>query len=114
MPERFPFGIGLDISQLEIPAANTTGFSSYPNMTFNNDATGYNGTKIGLSEPELQDGVFVSDTALKQVYIPMTVFQAFPVVLKDGTLTYVSDGVANSTTRGGYLAGGRLRISRLF
>ena len=99
MPERFPFSIGLDVSQIEVSGPEVS-VSSNLNATFSDNATGYNGANIGLSEPELQDGVFVSDTSLKQVYIPMTVFQSFPVQMENGSYTYITDSCSTGDNAG--------------
>ena len=109
MPESFPFCIGLDTSQIELPTPSITGspfsaLSSYTGSSYSQNATGYNGTKVGISEPQLEDGRYISDKSLKQIYLPMTVFNSFPVETKDGTLGYVTDGDANSTTKNGILS----------
>jgi hypothetical protein len=55
---------------------------------------------VGLDKPKIEDGVYLTDKDLKQVYIEMTVFQSFPVQMEDGTYTYVPDGVSANTNDG--------------
>lgn len=98
MPERFPFSIGLDASRLQVPTSNAPQLTSPLSVgsllsTASNRAT-YISSKVGLSEPELQDGVYISDPTLKQVYIPLTVFQSFPVQMEDGSYTYITDNTS--------------------
>ena len=69
MPESFPFCIGLDTSQIELPTPSITGspfsaLSSYTGSSYSQNATGYNGTKVGISEPQLEDGRYISDKSL--------------------------------------------------
>lgn len=104
MPERFPFSIGLNASLLQVSGSNTaqptSPFSIGSLLSGTNHGATYTGAKIGLSEPELQDGVYISDPALKQVYIPLTVFQSFPVQMEDGSYTYITDSTSTTDNAG--------------
>lgn len=102
MPDRFPFSIGLDFTRLQQPdtaPASPLSVGSLISLAAGSGAT-YSGSKVGLSEPALQDGVFVDDAELKQVYIPLTVFQSFPVEMEDGSYTYVTDSTSTSDNAG--------------
>ena len=103
MPDRFPFSIGLDTSRLQRPSvsvSNPVSSLSVGSLISQSSGATYNGSKVGLSEPTLKDGVFVDDPQLKQVYIPLTVFQSFPVEMEDGSYTYITDATSTSDQAG--------------
>lgn len=103
MPDNIPFSIGL--SEVLTTQGLTQQFGR--NITSAGAAVtdalspvgqGFSGTVIGLNDPEIEDNVYITDKALKQVYIEMTVFQSFPVQMEDGKYTFVSD---NTSTKDG-------------
>lgn len=109
MPDRIPFSIGLEavpsdaLQQINNAIGttvgsiiNNAGLSSSQELTKN--GMSFMGSTVGLSEPTVEDGVYITDESLKQVYIEMTVFQSFPVQMEDGKYTFVTDNT--STTDG--------------
>ena len=112
MPDGIPFSIGLEAlpaDALRQPTAMAGGGGAggmgggFGDMGMMGGAS-FMGSTVGLGAVQT-DGDFITDQSLKQAYIPMTVFQSFPVKLPDGTYTMVSDQTSTADGAGTNLGG---------
>lgn len=109
MPEKIPFSVGLSALPTELlnngsPTSNS-GWSLNGGVGTNQgNGLFFSGSNVSLGNIE-KIGNFIKDAELKQAYIPMTVFQSFPVKMPDGTYTMVSDHTSTcdgaGTNKGG-------------
>jgi hypothetical protein len=111
MPDNIPFSIGLESLPLDALQANNGANGNTYSSNFGTsisaggasisaDGANYTGGIIDINAPTVEDGVYITDTSLKQVYIEMTVFQSFPVQMDDGKYTYVSDKTSTGDNAG--------------
>ncbi len=111
MPDGIPFSIGLEALPADALRQPTAmGGGGVGGMGMMGGASFMGGT-IGLGAVQT-DGDFITDQSLKQAYIPMTVFQSFPVKLPDGTYTMVSDHTGKGDDAGTNLGGLAVSLNR--